>query len=137
MNKKKLIIIIALAVVVVAGITLGLVIGLNGGNNLGSNPDSSREIIWVDSSEPDLEAERGNCAEFSDRLTELQVGAAAMRDPDAPEVGGRLYPVPRTLRFAGTHPRNGGKIPRNRHADRLHHSGLADMARRSLGIQML
>ena len=58
MNKKKLIIIIALAVVVVAGITLGLVIGLRGGDNSSSNPDSSREIIWVDSAEPDLEAEK-------------------------------------------------------------------------------
>ena len=33
----------------------------------------------------DLEAERGNSSEFSDRLTELQVGAAAMIDPDSPD----------------------------------------------------
>ncbi|MBR4419860.1 MAG: hypothetical protein IKT32_03175, partial [Clostridia bacterium] len=58
MNKNKLIIIIALALVVVAGATLGLVIGLNSGDNSSSNPDSSREIIWVDSSDPDLEAEQ-------------------------------------------------------------------------------
>ena len=58
MNKKKLIIIIALALVVVAGATLGLVLGLNGGDNSSSNPDSSREIIWVDSAEPDPDAEK-------------------------------------------------------------------------------
>ena len=58
MNKKKLIIIIALALVVVAGVTLGLVLGLNGGDNSSSNPDSSREIIWVDSAEPDPDAEK-------------------------------------------------------------------------------
>ena len=58
MNKKKLIIIIALALVVVAGATLGLVLGLNSGDNSSSNPDSSREVIWVDSAEPDPDTER-------------------------------------------------------------------------------
>ena len=57
MNNKKLII-IALALAVVAGVTLGLVFGLSGGDNSTSNPDSSREIVWVDSSDPDLDAEK-------------------------------------------------------------------------------
>ncbi len=62
MDKKKLILIISLAAAVVLAVALGLVIGLSGGgedsSSLFASEEDSREIVWVDSADPDPETEQ-------------------------------------------------------------------------------